>query len=216
MVLPVFLVGGLVGRVSKQTSNVGISAVSGLNLGGANTRLKYGGKRIQRLLKKTDTDTLKAAMRASNRSGMWGKTQVLRSLAKLLGVQKRYIRSREYKASLGSKRSHGFYRLIVWRNYHKVERLKGTKFRASKGQPNLGTLRFTTYGKKQVFKNVLNFKGRFYLTARGGSDVRRIFGTWINADYKEPAQVKADIPARWVAEFDRQLALAKSKRRRRR
>ena len=151
-------------------------------------------------------------MRATNRTGKWAGTQVRRKLAKLLNVKYGEIAFREHLAYPRQVRAS--YKMVIYRKHFRVEKLKGTRFKPSKNRPNVGTLRFKAYGKKQIFRPGLVIKGRFYLLKRGRRP-RRVHGSWLNADYLQSLSVKEEIIPRWLAEFDRQMRLAKTRRRRR-
>ena len=203
------------------TREVTPAVAKGFDFRKSGTGLKYGGKRIRRLLKKVDKDTLRASMRATNRSGQWSRTQLLRSLAKVLNVPKRDIAWKEHRAH--PKQTRTFYRLTIYRRHYAVEKLKGTRFTPSAGRGEIGTLRLTAYGRRQIFRWVLRKpNGKFYLLRKRGAGgagsgrlLRRIRGAWLNSNYRESVEIKAELPVRWIREFDRQMLRAKQSRKRR-
>ena len=175
--------------------------------------LTHDGRKIKRLLRKVDKDSKKSALRATNRTGKWAGTQVKRHLVKIVNIKLKELGYKEYRA--GPRQRIPTYRLRIYRRHYKVEKLKGTRFKTNNYRRNVGTLRFTAYGKKQVFRDIIKIKGRFYFSNRGNAKnkyLKRVFGTMIKRNYIEPMEVKKQIPKRWVVEFNRQMLLLKNKR----
>ena len=217
MVAPLIMARLLGGSAARHQVEIHANIAKGFDPRRSGTGLKYKGKKIERLLKRMSADTFQVAMRATNRTGQWSRTHLLRSLSAFLNIPKGKLRWREYRANPKQKKA--FYRLTIYRDEYPVSALRGTRFTESKRNPRVGVLRFKTYGKKQVLRPVLRTRGRFFLLRKRGVSeriIRQITGAWLKSDYLASVDIKAEVPVRWFKEFDRLMELAKQKRRRRR
>ena len=187
-------------------------------------RLEAGGRGFRKAARRITRDTERAALRATNRAGRWGRTRVRRELSQLLSIPAKSIRDFERRASAG-KRPVYIYR-VYRREYH-VSTLKGVRFRPYRGQSRegarveaVGRLRYRAYGKQHTFERVMRrrtHKGlQYLLLPPQGSSRRpkRVMGTWVKEGYRGPRAVKKQIPREWRKEFRRQRRLLAKKRRR--
>ena len=181
--------------------------------------LKFGGRRLKERMRKASTNTQLANVYALNRAGRWARTRIRRDLSDLLSVSQKMLRMKEIRAHRKNPR----YELRFYRREYPIALLKGTKFRPRKGQSRaaastvaVGRLRFRVYGHQIEFEQVRRTRkgGRvqYMLIADAWRRARRVMGTWVKADYREPRAVKKQIGPQWRREFRRQMARLQAKR----
>ena len=220
----------------------GAAATGATQIGGAAGRIRFtfDTRAFEKMLRKKAPQIRKtaeiAAVRAANRSGAWGVTQMRRELSKLLNVSQKSLRVAELirKASFRGKRFTPYE--VRWkRRQFPLSQIRGVRFRPASGTTRsvrfpVGTLRFTAYGKKVELDDVMRWtstegKVRYYKkrgkALRSSGDRKRSFserwrkvaGTYLKKDYRGPKGIKRKVRERMSVEFLRQYRVLRRKQR---
>ena len=171
------------------------------------------GRGLRRWADKASKRVETASVRATNKAGRWGRTQVKREVTKLLNIPQKELRSTERRAS---SRKRPVYRYTIHRREYPIRELRGVRFHAYAGGEGAGKLTFRAYGKKIVLKRVIKKTGgkgdKYLLLPKVASGrPKRVMGPWVKRDYREPKRIKREIPKRFKKEFRRQMAMLKKR-----